>query len=106
YEVVTHGSNPLKPSCGAFIMAENIFTTQEVPSMIRSRNVLPTQKVAAGALAGALSIILVWVARQFAHVEIPAEVASPFTTVLTFGVSYLTPPAAGEVIEAEPIRQT
>jgi hypothetical protein len=74
--------------------------------MVRSRSAIPTQKVAAGALAGALSIILVWAAWQFAHVEMSADVASAFTTVLTFGVSYLTPPAAGEVIDDERIRQT
>jgi len=67
--------------------------------MARSSSALPTRKVAAGGAAGALSIIIVWAARQFGHTEIPAEVASAFTTLLAFLVSYITPSAAGEVVD-------
>ncbi len=51
----------------------------------------PTRKVGAGALAGALSVILVWVANRILPLEaqIPAEIASSFTTLLTFFVSYI-----------------
>lgn len=48
----------------------------------------PSRKVGAGALAGGLSIILVWAVKQFAHLEIPAETASAITVVITFGTSY------------------
>jgi hypothetical protein len=48
----------------------------------------PTTKVTAGALAGALSIILVWLI-GFAGVTVPPAVASAFTVILTFGVSWL-----------------
>lgn len=48
----------------------------------------PTRKVGAGALAGAVSIIAVWVLRQFFDIEVPGEVASAGTTVLTFGTSF------------------
>lgn len=60
---------------------------------------MPNTKVAAGALAGALSVILVWLiptvigadAEGKPKVEIPAEIASAITTVLTFLVSYFVP---------------
>jgi hypothetical protein len=42
----------------------------------------------AGALAGALTVILVW-AIGFAGVTVPPAVASAFTVLLTFGVSWL-----------------
>jgi len=49
----------------------------------------PDRKVSAGALAGALSVIIVWLISYFANVEIPPEVASAFTVVLTFGTAYV-----------------
>lgn len=47
----------------------------------------PVAKVTAGALAGAVTVILVWVA-GLAGVEIPPEVASAITTVLSFIAGY------------------
>ena len=38
-------------------------------------------------LAGAITIILVWIVSQFGHVTIPPEVASAITTVVAFGAS-------------------
>lgn len=53
----------------------------------------PNVKVTAGALAGALSIILVW-AIGLVGLDIPPAVASALTVLITFGVSYLvTEPA-------------
>jgi putative flippase GtrA len=51
---------------------------------------LPTTKVTAGALAGALSIILVWTASSVG-LEVPAEVAAAWTVILTALVQYVTP---------------
>lgn len=48
----------------------------------------PTRKVGAGALAGAVTIIGVWIAGQFG-LDVPGEVGSAITTVLTFGASYM-----------------
>ncbi len=48
---------------------------------------LPTRKVTAGALAGAVTVIGVAVAEAFGLV-VPAEVASSVTTVLAFIASY------------------
>ncbi len=48
----------------------------------------PTRKVTAGALAGAVTIIAVYVAGLFGA-DIPAEVASSITVLLTFAASYI-----------------
>jgi hypothetical protein len=52
-------------------------------------NSTPTRKVGAGALAGAFSVILVWVVGAFAGVTVPAEVAAAQTVIFTFVVSWL-----------------
>lgn len=49
----------------------------------------PSRKVGSAALAGGLSIIAVWAVKQWGHVEIPPEVASGFTTVLSFLTGYV-----------------
>ena len=51
----------------------------------------PDRKVTAGALAGAVTVIGGWALREFAGVDLPAEVASAATTILTFGVAYFVP---------------
>ena len=47
-------------------------------------------KVANAALAGAASVCLVWLAHQFTHVEIPGEVASAITTILSVVAGWFT----------------
>lgn len=48
----------------------------------------PNPKVAAGGIAGAASVVLVWLV-SLAGVDVPGEVASAFTTLIAFGTSYL-----------------
>jgi hypothetical protein len=48
----------------------------------------PNRKVKAGALAGALSILLIWVIQAASGAVITGEAASAMTVVLTFIVSY------------------
>jgi putative flippase GtrA len=48
----------------------------------------PTNKVAIGALAGAITIVLVWIIKQVWHVDVPNEVAQAITVLTTFGTSY------------------
>lgn len=55
---------------------------------------MPTKKVTAGVLAGALAAILVWAAKQFAHVDVPAEIGVAASTILTFATQYLVPDSA------------
>jgi Na+/proline symporter len=66
----------------------------------------PTRKVTFGAFAGALTAILVWILNTFEVLpnatQIPGEIASAMTTVLTFLVSYLVPPSPSDgIVEVE-----
>lgn len=45
-------------------------------------------KVAAAGLGGAVSIVIVWVLTSLS-VEVPAEVASAFTTLFSFACGFL-----------------
>ena len=59
---------------------------------------MPSRKVGASALAGALSVILVWGLNSFAMPdggpEISGEIASAITTILSFLTAYVvTEPA-------------
>lgn len=49
----------------------------------------PTTKVASGALAGALTIVLVYIIQSVFNVDIPAEVSSAGTVIVTFITSYI-----------------
>jgi len=49
---------------------------------------MPNRKVGAGALAGAISVLLVWLVKHFSGTDIPAEQASGLTTIITFITSY------------------
>lgn len=48
----------------------------------------PQPKVAAGGIAGALTVVLVYAA-GVAGLDVPAEVASAFTVLVAFAASYL-----------------
>lgn len=50
----------------------------------------PVRKVSAAGLAGALSVVLVFILGQF-KIEVTPEVASAITTVLAFAAGYLVP---------------
>lgn len=54
---------------------------------------VPTRKVAIGALAGGITIIVVWVAKQFGAVDIPNEVAQAFTLIVGTVTAYFVPNA-------------
>lgn len=56
----------------------------------------PTNKVAAGALAGAIVAIVTWAAKTFAHVDISADAAIGLSTAITFVVQYLVPDSASD----------
>lgn len=48
----------------------------------------PTTKVTAGAIAGAITVVLVWLVGM-AGLEVPAEVASAVTVIISFLTSYI-----------------
>ena len=45
-------------------------------------------KVAAGGVAGAVTILLVWIA-SMAGLDVPPEAASAFTSLVAFGAGYI-----------------
>jgi len=63
---------------------------------------VPTQKVAASAVAGALTTILVYIIDAFVIQDptqvIPAHVATAITTVISFIVAYLVPPSERDAL--------
>lgn len=58
---------------------------------------MPTRKVSVGAVAGAITILAVWVFRAWKpNVEVPLEVAQGFTVILTAVVSFIVPDGSEE----------
>ncbi|MGA8330645.1 MAG: hypothetical protein WB777_15280, partial [Mycobacterium sp.] len=55
---------------------------------ITQPSLAPTTKVAAGGVAGALTVLVVWILGLL-HVIVPPEVASALTVVFSFITSYL-----------------
>jgi putative flippase GtrA len=55
---------------------------------INQPSIAPTTKVAAGGVAGALTVLVVWILGLF-HVTVPPEVASALTVMISFISSYL-----------------
>ena len=51
----------------------------------------PLDKVTCGALAAATVILLAWALREFAGIDLPAEVQSALTVMIGYVVSYLVP---------------
>jgi putative flippase GtrA len=61
----------------------------------------PRRKVIAGGLGGSLVIVFVWLLKMFAKTEIPAEVSAALTTIVSFVISYITPPDSNETSVAD-----
>ena len=55
----------------------------------------PTAKVTSGTAAGAVTIVLVWIAGMIG-IEVPPEVASAVTVLIGFGVAYLVPDGSSD----------
>jgi hypothetical protein len=47
-----------------------------------------TTKVAAGGIAGAITVVVVWI-RGMSHMTVPAEFASAFTVIISFAAGYV-----------------
>lgn len=56
--------------------------------LVDQPSAVPTEKVAAAGIAGAITVILVWIAGE-AGVVVPPEVASAFTTLVAFAAAYM-----------------
>jgi hypothetical protein len=61
----------------------------------------PIRKVAAGAIAGATITVILFVIKSLLKTDVPADVASAMTMLLTFGISYMTPAADDELPQAQ-----
>lgn len=57
------------------------------PQATSQQSISPTTKVAAGGAAGSVSVVVVWLLGLI-H-QVPAEVASAVTVIVTFAVGYL-----------------
>jgi putative flippase GtrA len=55
---------------------------------VNQPSIAPTTKVTAGGVAGALTVLVVWILGLL-HVPVPPEVASALTVVISFVASYL-----------------
>lgn len=49
---------------------------------------MPSRKVGAGALSGAIVAVAIWGAKAFGHVEVPGETAAALVVIVTFVVQY------------------
>lgn len=58
----------------------------------------PTSKVAAGGTAGAVTVVLVYILNKF-HLDVPGEVGSAMTVILSFMTSYFVKERAAFVKE-------
>ena len=63
----------------------------------------PLDKITYGALAAATVIILTWALREFAGIDLPAEVQSALAVIFGYVVSYYIPLSE---VEAKAIAQT
>ena len=73
--------------------------------MAKQMSVKPHRKVAAGALAGAAITVIVFGMKSLMKTDVPADVASALTVLLTFGISYMTPAADDDLLPAEEPQQ-
>jgi hypothetical protein len=58
---------------------------------------VPNRKVSAGALAAALTFIIVWIVNSTVGVTVSGEAAAALVTVLSFTASYFVRSAPGDV---------
>jgi hypothetical protein len=71
----------------------------------RQQDAVPTRKVLAGGLAGALTTIVVFILNSYVIGQgvpkITGDIGAALTTVLSFLISYLVPPASKDQIKAD-----
>jgi len=65
--------------------------------MAKQISAKPVRKVAAGAIAGASITVILFLVKSLMKTDVPADVASALTVLLTFGISYMTPAAEDDL---------
>ena len=73
--------------------------------MAQQINSKPIRKVAAGAMAGAAITVILFLVKSVLKADVPADVASALTVLLTFGISYMTPAGQDDLLPAEEPQQ-
>jgi hypothetical protein len=75
---------------------------RSIKKSYRQTSAAPTTKVLAGSMVGTMVTIVVWVLNTSDLLpggkDVPSEVATAITTLLTFMISYLVPPSARDAI--------
>jgi len=64
-------------------------------------NVKPIRKVTAGAVGGAAITVVLFGIKSMLKTDIPPDVASALTVLLTFAISYMTPAADEDLLPGE-----
>lgn len=59
--------------------------------MANPNSALPRRKVGVAAVAGAMTTLFIYLVQQITGRDVPAEAAAALTTLLSFGVAWLTP---------------
>lgn len=65
---------------------------------------IPSRKVNAGGAVAAATVILVWAAKRFFEVDIPADIAVAISGLLTYLVQWAVPNAAEPEVPTQPSR--
>ena len=69
--------------------------------VVKQASSVPTRKVMAGGVAGALTTVLVFVLNTYVlpmDKPLTAEIAAALTTIFSFAFSYLVPPAVSDQV--------
>jgi putative flippase GtrA len=61
---------------------------------VKTATAAPIRKVAVGALASALAVIVIWLLRLIWHLEVDPTLAAAIAAVVYAVIAYLVPPAA------------
>lgn len=56
-------------------------------------SLMPTRKVGSSAIAGSLTILIVWALKDYAHIEFPSEASAAFGVIITALTGYFVPDA-------------
>jgi hypothetical protein len=59
--------------------------------MSNQPSAVPTRKVGAGALGGAVVVVAAWILEATVGIEMPAPVVAALTTIVIFAFSYFVP---------------
>lgn len=72
-------------------------TTPTTGDRVQIASAAPIQKVTYGAIAGAITTVVVWGLSLF-KINVPVEVAGALTLIVTVLVAYLTPLKRSEIV--------